>query len=128
MSGPLAGIRVLEFAGIGPGPFAGMLLADLGADVVRLERPPSTMAAGREPRFDVMQRGKRSFGLDLRQPAGVELEEAFRRKRLQRRLIELHEPAAPAPRKVPERPVIQQDQELVDGSIDLGQAVEMPVA
>jgi alpha-methylacyl-CoA racemase len=73
VSGPLAGIRVLEFAGIGPGPFAGMLLADLGADVVRLERPPSTMAAGREPRFDVMQRGKRSFGLDLRQPAGVEL-------------------------------------------------------
>jgi alpha-methylacyl-CoA racemase len=50
-----------------------MLLADQGADVVRLERPPSGAPAHREPRFDVMQRGKRSFGLDLRQPAGVEL-------------------------------------------------------
>ena len=73
MSGPLAGIRVLEFAGIGPGPFAGMLLADLGADVVRLERPQPPSPAHRKARFDVMQRGKRSFVLDLRQPAGVEL-------------------------------------------------------
>src|ERR1700716_1163470 len=62
--GPLSGCRVVELAGIGPGPFAGMILADLGAEVVRVDRP----AAGERPRaekFDVLGRGKRSVVLDL---------------------------------------------------------------
>jgi alpha-methylacyl-CoA racemase len=68
--GPLSGCRVVELAGIGPGPFAGMILADLGAEVVRVDRP----AAGERPRaekFDVLGRGKRSVVLDLKRPEAV---------------------------------------------------------
>jgi alpha-methylacyl-CoA racemase len=71
--GPLAGIRVLEFEAIGPGPFAGMLLADMGADVLVIDRPASTdLGLKRERWYDVMMRGKRSVTLDLkrhREPA-----------------------------------------------------------
>jgi alpha-methylacyl-CoA racemase len=66
--GPLDGVRVTELAGIGPGPFAGMLLADLGADVVVVERP-SLAAAGKA---QVVNRGKRSVVIDLKDPHGVE--------------------------------------------------------
>jgi len=66
-SGPLAGMRIVEFAGIGPGPFAAMLLADMGADVVRVDRPG---AAARDAR-DVTGRGRRHLTLDLKQPEGV---------------------------------------------------------
>lgn len=66
--GPLSGLKVLEFAGIGPGPFCGMLLSDLGADVVRIDRKGS----GRSSPADVTSRGRRSVGLDLKQPASVE--------------------------------------------------------
>ena len=68
-SGPLAGVRVVEFAGIGPGPFAGMLLGDLGADVVRVDRPGGT-ALGVDPAYDVTNRNKRSVLVDLKSPAG----------------------------------------------------------
>ncbi|MFG1779599.1 CaiB/BaiF CoA transferase family protein [Micromonospora sp. NPDC049048] len=72
MSGPLAGVRVVELAGIGPGPFAAMLLADLGADVVRIDRPePGALAAG-DPRRDLLNRGKRSVVVDLKHPDGAE--------------------------------------------------------
>jgi alpha-methylacyl-CoA racemase len=70
-SGPLAGLRVLELAGIGPAPFAGMLLADLGADVVRVDRPGGPALAAVRPEQDLLGRGKRSLGLDLKDPAGV---------------------------------------------------------
>lgn len=74
MSGPLTGIRVVEFAGIGPGPFACMLLADLGADVVRIDRlEPSGLGIGRDPKQDVVARGRRSVALDLKSPEGVAL-------------------------------------------------------
>src|SRR3954469_9194084 len=67
MPGPLAGIRVLEFEAIGPGPFAGMLLADLGADVLVVDRPAETdVGLKRERWYDVMMRGKRSVTLDLK--------------------------------------------------------------
>ncbi|MFD8084756.1 CaiB/BaiF CoA transferase family protein [Kitasatospora sp. NPDC059722] len=67
--GPLAGVRVVELAGIGPGPFAGMLLADLGADVVRVDRPdPSPL--GIDPARDVTNRNKRSVLIDLKSPDG----------------------------------------------------------
>ncbi|MEU7001755.1 CaiB/BaiF CoA-transferase family protein [Nonomuraea sp. NPDC046570] len=66
--GPLAGVRVLELAGLAPGPFAGMMLADHGAEVLRIDRVASVTDA---PRRDVMDRGKRTIGLDLKSPEGV---------------------------------------------------------
>ncbi|MFG1861171.1 CaiB/BaiF CoA transferase family protein [Microbispora bryophytorum] len=66
--GPLAGIRVLELAGLAPGPFAGMMLADHGAEVLRIDR---VKAVSDTPRRDVMDRGKRTIGLDLKSPEGV---------------------------------------------------------
>ena len=73
MAGPLQGIRIIELAGIGPGPFAAMMLSDMGAEVIRVERaqavrlpPPAT------PGWDVLQRGRRNVALDLKQPDGVE--------------------------------------------------------
>src|SRR5437016_1750544 len=70
--GPLQGVRVIEFAGIGPGPFAGMMLADMGADVLRLARLDSWSGRFPEPRYDVHQRGKRVVRLDLKRPEGTE--------------------------------------------------------
>jgi len=66
--GPLSGLRIIEFAGIGPGPFCGMLLSDLGADVVRIDRK----GGGRGAPSDVTSRGRRSVALDLKSPAAVE--------------------------------------------------------
>lgn len=63
--GPLTGVRVVELAGIGPGPFAGMLLADLGADVVRVDRPGGA-ALGIDPARDLTGRNKRSVVVDLK--------------------------------------------------------------
>jgi len=74
MPGPLSGIKVLEFEAIGPGPFAGMLLADMGADVLVLERPePSDLGLKRERWYDVMMRGKRSLTLDLKSSSSKEV-------------------------------------------------------
>jgi alpha-methylacyl-CoA racemase len=72
MSGPLEGVRAVEFAGVGPGPFCGMLLADLGADVVRLEREdnqPPWIPWSRE----LLNRGKRSVAADLKTAEGRDL-------------------------------------------------------
>ena len=72
--GPLAGITVIEIAGIGPGPFCGMLLADLGADVIRIDRAPSVRGGDPErPPADLLARGRRSVGVDLKNPDGVEV-------------------------------------------------------
>ncbi|MFD3473791.1 CaiB/BaiF CoA transferase family protein [Streptomyces sp. NPDC058695] len=68
-AGPLAGIRVVELGGIGPGPFAGMLLADQGAEVIRVDRPAEAGTASKHP---ILHRGRRSVALDLKDPAGVE--------------------------------------------------------
>ena len=73
MAGPLAGIRVLEFEAIGPAPFAGMLLADMGADVLVLDRPAAAdLGLNRARRYDVMMRGKRSVTLDLKDASAKE--------------------------------------------------------
>src|SRR5207248_8314118 len=73
MSGPLAGIKALEFEAIGPAPFAGMLLADMGADVLLVDRPAASGLGIRQERsYDVMSRGKRSLTLDLKTASGVE--------------------------------------------------------
>jgi len=69
--GPLAGLRVVELAGIGPGPYAAMLLADMGAEVVRVERP-GRQGSSVPPELDVLRRNRRSVVLDLRDPRGVE--------------------------------------------------------
>jgi alpha-methylacyl-CoA racemase len=70
--GPLAGYRIIEMAGIGPAPFAAMLLADMGAEVVRVDRREATDLGlpGREVRFDVLHRGRRSIAIDVKAEAG----------------------------------------------------------
>ncbi len=71
--GPLHGLRVVEMAGIGPGPMCAMLLADLGADVVRIDRlSPSGLGVPMAARFDVNARSRRSLALDLKLPAAIE--------------------------------------------------------
>src|SRR5579862_4310656 len=66
--GPLQGIRVVEFAGIGPGPFCAMLFSDMGADVIRIDRE-----GGKIPdKFEVIYRGREGVLLDLKKPEGVE--------------------------------------------------------
>jgi alpha-methylacyl-CoA racemase len=71
--GPLQGIRVVEIAGIGPGPFAAMMLADMGADVLRVDRAQSVPASPpAEASFDLLNRGRRSVGIDLKHEKGVE--------------------------------------------------------
>jgi len=73
-SGPLASVKVIELAGIGPCPFAGMVLADLGADVIRIERSSAVQDSLPEGlAWDVLQRGKRSVGVDLKDTRGTEL-------------------------------------------------------
>ncbi|WP_454754785.1 CaiB/BaiF CoA transferase family protein [Cupriavidus necator] len=78
MKGPLHGLRIVEMAGLGPVPFCGMVLADLGADVVRVERPNATSPvpeganADADARFDITGRGRRSVSVDLRAPGGVQ--------------------------------------------------------
>jgi alpha-methylacyl-CoA racemase len=71
-SGPLADLREVELAGIGPGPFAAMVLADLGADVVRIDRPPAAADHGR-PFMEALCRGRPSVALDLKQEGAAEV-------------------------------------------------------
>ncbi|MQY21489.1 CaiB/BaiF CoA transferase family protein [Nocardia macrotermitis] len=70
-TGPLAGCRIVELGGIGPGPFAGMLLADLGAEVVRIDRPEQLNDPDAGGPADVINRGKRSAVIDLKHPDGA---------------------------------------------------------
>lgn len=72
-TGPLKGVRVIELVGIGPGPFAGMLLADLGADVIRVDRPDSNALRLGDPQRDILGRGRPSIAVNLKDPRGVEL-------------------------------------------------------
>lgn len=77
MPGPLAGIKVIEMVGIGPCPFAAMMLADMGAEVIRIDRKPKPGVADTFPmlgtKFDVMARGRRSLALDLKHPQAREV-------------------------------------------------------
>ena len=73
MAGPLTGYRIIEIAGIGPGPFAAMLLADMGAEVVRVERAGAVRGPIPDgPHYDVLLRGRRNVAIDLKHPEGVE--------------------------------------------------------
>jgi alpha-methylacyl-CoA racemase len=70
--GPLHGYRIIEIAGIGPGPFAAMMLADMGAEVIRVERAQAVRGPAPDtPGFDVLQRGRRNVAVDLKHPDGV---------------------------------------------------------
>jgi len=72
MAGPLSGYRILEIAGIGPGPFAAMMLSDMGAEVVRVDRAQAVRGpAPSTPHFDVLARGRRNIAVDLKHPDGV---------------------------------------------------------
>src|SRR5881392_1612741 len=78
MSGPLAGINVIELPNIGPVQFAGMLLSDLGAEVLRVDRASDvatgrSVAGGNASPFSVIDRGRRSIGVDLKHPGGAEV-------------------------------------------------------
>ncbi|MBA2935285.1 CoA transferase [Sphingomonas sp. CGMCC 1.13654] len=89
--GPLVGIRVVEFAGVGPGPFCAMLLADMGADVITLDRAvPSNLGIPKEPRFNPITRSRRSIALDLKTEEGRATALAFIAKA--DALIEGHRP------------------------------------
>lgn len=71
--GPLHGLKVVEMAGIGPGPMCAMLFADLGATVIRVDRKePSGLGVQRPLKYDLMLRGRKAIALDLKQPEGVE--------------------------------------------------------
>ena len=74
MAGPLAGLKVVEMVGLGPGPFCAMMLADMGAEVIRIDqkrKPGGKTLPLLNTRFDVLARGRRSLALDLKQPRGV---------------------------------------------------------
>ena len=72
--GPLQGIRVIELQGIGPGPFCGMMLSDMGAEVIRIDRAGNVSGVASDgPPIDVLARGRSSIGVDLKNPEGVEV-------------------------------------------------------
>jgi alpha-methylacyl-CoA racemase len=74
MAGPLEGIRIVEIAGIGPGPFCAMMLADQGAEVLRVDRAErAKLPRLPGPNLDLLNRGRRSVAVDLKSPAGVEV-------------------------------------------------------
>ncbi len=71
--GPLSGIKILEFQGIGPGPFCAMMLSDMGAEIVRIDRAQNVDPdASGPPSLDFLGRGRRSVGVDLKHPEGIE--------------------------------------------------------
>lgn len=73
MAGPLEGLKVVEMVGIGPAPFCAMMLADMGAEVIRIDRPGVASAvAPDDARFDVTARGRRSLAIDLKKPGGAD--------------------------------------------------------
>lgn len=73
MSGPLKGLKVVEMAGLGPAPFAGMMLADLGAEVIVVDRIASGKAEPEQVRTQIARRGKKSISLDLKKPEAIEV-------------------------------------------------------
>ncbi len=71
--GPLQGVNVIELAGIGPGPFAAMMLSDMGATVIRVERAGAVRGGDpTDPPKDSLTRGRQSIGVDLKNPDGIE--------------------------------------------------------
>ena len=71
--GPLEGLRIVEISGLGPGPFCAMVLADLGADVIAVDRPPTLPPNPGNARYDILRRGRRAVAVDLKAPGGAEV-------------------------------------------------------
>lgn len=71
--GPLDGLRIIELQGIGPGPFCAMMLADMGAEVIRVDRTGAAGGLPRAERYDTLARGRRSIRLDLKSPRGIDI-------------------------------------------------------
>ena len=72
MTGPLTGFKIVEIAGIGPAPFAAMMLADMGAEVVRVERAGAVRGPAPDtPHRDLLRRNRRNIAVDLKHPEGV---------------------------------------------------------
>lgn len=73
--GPLKGVRIVEMAGIGPAPFCGMMLSDMGAEIIRVDRSDGADLGlpGREPRFEVLHRGRQSVAVDVKSEAGRDI-------------------------------------------------------
>lgn len=72
MAGPLQGIKIIEMAGLGPAPFAAMMLADLGAEVICIDRPVKADTQNVDMRAEILRRGKKSVALNMKQPLAVE--------------------------------------------------------
>lgn len=108
MNGPLSGVRVLEFASIGPGPFCAMLLSDLGADVIRIDRPSGVAGTGPNA---VLQRGRPSLVLDLKQARDVEI--AARAACAADVLIEGNRPGVMERLQLGPEPLMQQNPRLI---------------
>ncbi len=124
--GPLEGIRVVEFAGVGPGPFCGMLLSDLGAEVLRVERAKRAQASGgARPPADVLNRGRLNIGLDLKRPEGVEA--ALRLVETADALIEGFRPGVMERFGLGPEPCLERNPRLVYGRIT-GWGQEGPLA
>lgn len=109
--GPLAGLQVIEFAGLGPVAFAGMMLADMGADVTRIARPGEPAVSPGDPALDILLRGRRHIDLDLRTAEGIAcamqlteradiLIEGFRPGAMERLGLAPHQCAAANPRLI----------------------------
>lgn len=114
--GPLSGLKVVEFAGLGPGPFCGMLLADLGAEVVQIDRPgSSTKHYGLDPARNLLHRGRRSIVLDLKQPDDVE--KALRLVEKADAVIEANRPGVAEKLGIGPEACLQRNPHLVYGRI-----------
>jgi alpha-methylacyl-CoA racemase len=112
--GPLARLRIVEFAGIGPGPFCGLLLADMGADVLRVDRAEEVPGAPpAKPPLDLLGRGRRSVGIDLKHREGVEL--ALRLVERSDALIEGYRPGVMERLGLGPEPCLQRNPRLVYG-------------
>jgi alpha-methylacyl-CoA racemase len=73
MSGPLSGVKIVEIAGIGPGPFGALMLSDMGAEIIRVDRAQSVSGTDPDtPGWDLLNRGRRSIGVDLKSTEGIE--------------------------------------------------------
>ena len=85
--GPLAGVKIVEFTGIGPAPMAAMMLADMGATIIRIDRTgPADLGVPMPEKFEFTKRSRAVIGLDLKQPESIQLALApdRRRRRLDR--------------------------------------------
>lgn len=124
--GPLSGYRVVEFAGIGPAPMCAMLLSDMGADVLLVDRTASSgLGVAMEPRYNLLNRGRRSLALDLKRPEATEV--ALRLIERADALIEGFRPGVMERLGIGPEPCLKRNPRLVYGRVT-GWGQEGPLA